>query len=204
MFGRLALGVLLLAVVAPCVGAQSNASQTQVRYLSGTGKDDGVEWDFFCTGGRRSGTWTKIPVPSHWEQHGFGGYNFGRPHDEKTNPLAREQGKYRRRFDVPAEWRGRVVRLVFDGVMTDAEVCGQRPVSRPRASRLLLPFQVRHHAAPEIRRAEPAGSHRQQGLRERERQPRRALPRGLLGLRRHLPPGLPRSPARGLHRLDGD
>ena len=122
MFGRLALGVLLLAVVAPRVGAQGNASQTQVRYLSGTGKDDGVEWDFFCTGGRRSGTWTKIPVPSHWEQHGFGGYNFGRPHDEKTNPLAREQGKYRRRFDVPAEWRGRVVRLVFDGVMTDAEV----------------------------------------------------------------------------------
>lgn len=64
----------------------------------------------------------KIPVPSNWEQHGFGAYNFGRPHDEQKNPVARERGKYRLRFFVPAGWRGRVVRIVFDGVMTDAEV----------------------------------------------------------------------------------
>jgi Glycosyl hydrolases family 2, TIM barrel domain/Glycosyl hydrolases family 2, sugar binding domain/Glycosyl hydrolases family 2/Domain of unknown function (DUF4981)/Beta galactosidase small chain len=122
MLKRLMLGLFFLGAGALCAVAQSNDSQTQVRNLSGTGKDDAVEWDFFCTAGRRSGTWTKIPVPSHWEQHGFGGYNFGRPHDEATNPLAQEQGKYRLRFDVPAGWRGRVVRLVFEGVMTDAEV----------------------------------------------------------------------------------
>ena len=127
ILGQLAVGAFLLAsalpcIVVPCMGVQSKPYQTKVRYLSGTGKDDAVEWDFFCTGGRKSGQWTKVPVPSNWEQHGFGGYNFGRPHDETINPLAKEQGKYRLQFAVPADWRGRIVRLVFDGVMTDAEV----------------------------------------------------------------------------------
>ena len=122
MLRRLWLGLLLSCAVVTCVAAQGSNIQTQVRYLSGTGKDDAVEWDFYCTAGRRSGAWAKIPVPSNWEQHGFGAYNFGRPYDEKTNPVAREQGKYRLRFFVPAGWRGRVVRVVFDGVMTDAEV----------------------------------------------------------------------------------
>lgn len=102
--------------------ARGDGPRTQVRYLSGTGNDDAVPWDFYCTAGRRSGAWSKIPVPSNWEQHGFGAYNFGRPFDETKNPVAREQGRYRLRFDVPAGWRGKVVRIVFDGVMTDAEV----------------------------------------------------------------------------------
>ena len=120
MVRRLLLGLFFVCVVAARVNAQGNS--TQVRYLSGTGKDDAVEWEFYCTAGRRSGVWAKIPVPSNWEQHGFGAYNFGRPYDEKTNPVAREQGKYRLRFFVPAGWAGKVVRIVFDGVMTDAEV----------------------------------------------------------------------------------
>ncbi len=118
----LLLGVRAGAHAQTRVVAQGIGTQTQVKYLSGTGKDDAVEWDFYCTGGRQSGAWAKIPVPSNWEQHGFGAYNFGRPHDEQKNPVAREQGKYRLRFLVPEGWRGRVVRLVFDGVMTDAEV----------------------------------------------------------------------------------
>src|SRR5215212_9871142 len=122
MLRRLLLGLFLLCAVATCVAAQSAATQTQFRYLSGTGKDDAVPWDFYCTAGRRSGAWAKIPVPSNWEQHGFGAYNFGRPYDEKKNPVTREQGKYRLRFLVPAGWRSKVVRIVFDGVMTDAEV----------------------------------------------------------------------------------
>lgn len=31
-------------------------------YLSGKGPSDAVEWDFFCSKGRKSGEWTKIPV----------------------------------------------------------------------------------------------------------------------------------------------
>ncbi|MFL6337092.1 MAG: glycoside hydrolase family 2 TIM barrel-domain containing protein [Pyrinomonadaceae bacterium] len=119
---RLSLGLLLSCAFATCAAAQGSHVQTQVRYLSGTGKDDGVLWDFYCTAGRRSGAWSKISVPSNWELQGFGAYNFGRPYDEKKNPVTREQGRYRLRFNVPADWKGRVVRIVFDGVMTDAEV----------------------------------------------------------------------------------
>ena len=108
------------------------ATETQRLYLSGTGLSDTVDWEFFCTEGRRSGQWTTIPVPSHWELHGFGRYNYG--HDEKKSA---EEGRYRLRFEIPEAWyagkvhagkvhAGKVrtgpVDLVFEGVMTDAEV----------------------------------------------------------------------------------
>jgi Glycosyl hydrolases family 2, TIM barrel domain/Glycosyl hydrolases family 2, sugar binding domain/Glycosyl hydrolases family 2/Domain of unknown function (DUF4981)/Beta galactosidase small chain len=116
------LALFFCGVVALSVGAQGRGSTTQLRYLSGTGKDDTVAWDFFCTGGRNSGVWTKLAVPSNWEQQGFGSYNYGRDRVSEASPLAQEQGKYRLRFDVPAGWKGKITRLVFDGVMTDAEV----------------------------------------------------------------------------------
>src|SRR5205085_8394470 len=90
---RLLLCLCLVCLVAPCAAAQTNATQTLFKYLSGTGKDDGVLWDFYCTAGRRSGAWSKIPVPSNWELQGFGAYNFGRPYDEQKNPVTREQGR---------------------------------------------------------------------------------------------------------------
>ncbi|HKJ89505.1 MAG TPA: glycoside hydrolase family 2 TIM barrel-domain containing protein [Oceanipulchritudo sp.] len=90
---------------------------TEELYLSGTGSDDGVDWEFSCRGGRSSGVWTTIPVPSCWELEGFGTYNYG--HD--SNP-ASEHGLYRHTFVVPADWSGKRVDLVFEGVMTDAEV----------------------------------------------------------------------------------
>jgi hypothetical protein len=116
-------GSYLIALFAGhAVVAFGQSSETQIKYLSGTGKDDAVLWDFYCTSGRKSGVWTKIPVPSCWEQQGFGGYNYGRNRISDTNPLANEQGKYRLSFSIPADWKGRVVRLVFDGSMTDTEV----------------------------------------------------------------------------------
>jgi hypothetical protein len=42
------------------------AQQTETQLLSGSDKDHTVDWDFYCTGGRNSGKWTKIPVPSNW------------------------------------------------------------------------------------------------------------------------------------------
>lgn len=95
----------------------SGPADTEVRYLSGTGADDTVPWDFLCTGGRQAGEWKSIPVPSCWELQGFGSYNYG--HD--PNP-ADEQGLYRHQFDVPADWQGRDIQLIFEGAMTDAEV----------------------------------------------------------------------------------
>ncbi len=93
--------------------------ETEVRYLSGTGADHRVEWEFHCDKGRNSGRWTTIPVPSCWEQEGFGSYNYG--HDDFGTRL-NEQGRYRHRFTVPEAWRDREIRLVFEGVMTDALV----------------------------------------------------------------------------------
>ncbi len=96
--------------------------ETLVQYLSGHGPEDAVPWEFFCTAGRRSREWTTIPVPSCWEQHGFGTYNYGNEINADAAPVGGEQGLYRHRFVVPADWRERQVRIVFDGSMTDTTV----------------------------------------------------------------------------------
>ncbi|MBI5425267.1 MAG: glycoside hydrolase family 2 [Opitutae bacterium] len=121
------LAASLLALAVSQVEIDGATLKTETLYLSGTGSHDAVAWDFFCTGGRNSGFWTKIAVPSCWEQQGFGTYDYGvelKPSKRLTTQqrVPDEQGLYRREFTVPAEWRGRVVRLVFDGVLTDTEV----------------------------------------------------------------------------------
>jgi beta-galactosidase/beta-glucuronidase len=95
--------------------------ETQVQFLSGHGSNDAVQWEFKCTDGRRAGEWTKIAVPSCWELQGFGTYQYGMPFYGKADPagIAKEQGLYKYTFRLPAEWEGRLIRLVFDGVMTD-------------------------------------------------------------------------------------
>ena len=73
----------------PFLLAGLSARETEIRHLSGTGPENAVTWEFFVTGGRNSGTWTTIPVPSCWEQHGFGTYNYGvhhRPGKDKPAP----------------------------------------------------------------------------------------------------------------------
>ena len=100
------------------------AQQKEVRYLSGTDNEHTVNWEFFCTGGRNSGKWTTIAVPSHWEQQGFGTYNYGRDYKTygKNFRFADEQGLYRHKFTVPASWKNKRVYIVFEGSMTDTEV----------------------------------------------------------------------------------
>ena len=115
----IAMGKVLVSVgLVVCFwGGICFSAGTEVVYLSGKGRDDAVLWEFYCTGGRRSGEWSKIAVPSCWELEGFGEYNYGL-HRVKAD----EQGRYRRKFEVPTEWAGRRIRIVFEGVMTDAEV----------------------------------------------------------------------------------
>ncbi|MFT4095060.1 MAG: glycoside hydrolase family 2 TIM barrel-domain containing protein [Niabella sp.] len=107
--------VFSLLLSAFCLKAQ----QTEVQYLSGKGSDDMVPWDFYCTAGRKAGRWAKIGVPSCWEQQGFGKYNYG---FDKDSILGKESGLYKRTFEVPAAWKGKVINIVFEGVMTDATV----------------------------------------------------------------------------------
>jgi len=52
--------------------------------------------------------WREIKVPSHWIMDGF---------DSRTGT-----GGYRRRLQIPASFRGRRIKLVFDGVYSGAEV----------------------------------------------------------------------------------
>lgn len=127
------ISIALSCILSFNLTAQTNKqseTETGIQYLSGTGSDDTVDWEFYCTDGRNSGKWTTIPVPSCWELQGFGTYQYGMPFYGKENPagIAKEQGKYKYKFKLPKEWEGRTVRIVFDGVMTDitAEINGRR------------------------------------------------------------------------------
>ncbi|WP_432714491.1 glycoside hydrolase family 2 TIM barrel-domain containing protein [Pedobacter sp.] len=95
------------------------AQQTAKLYLSGTGNEDTVNWDFFCTAGMNAQKWTTIPVPSNWELQGFGKYDYGFASDSARG---KEEGFYRYKFKVPAQWKGTTINIVFEGSMTDTEV----------------------------------------------------------------------------------
>ncbi|MBO9617507.1 MAG: glycoside hydrolase family 2 [Niabella sp.] len=101
------------------LATQTYAQQTEVQYLSGKGNNDPVQWDFYCTGGMNANKWTSIGVPSCWELQGFGKYNYG---FAKDSAKGKEKGLYKRRFTVPNGWKNKVINIVFEGVMTDAEV----------------------------------------------------------------------------------
>ena len=92
------------------------SQHTVVQYLSGIDKDHTENWDFYCSEGRNSGKWMKIPVPSNWELQGFGAYNYGSNQVKST-----EYGLYRREFEA-GRWIGKRVFIVFEGSMTDTKV----------------------------------------------------------------------------------
>ncbi|MGN7785889.1 glycoside hydrolase family 2 protein [Niabella sp. 22666] len=103
-------------------------AQTEIKYLSGTGADHTVPWDFYCTDGINSKKWSKINVPSCWEQQGFGEYNYGHvPLDKRLN----EQGHYKHEFIAPQGWKGKDIQIIFEGVFTDCEIMlNNQPVGR--------------------------------------------------------------------------
>ncbi|MCH5686058.1 hypothetical protein LWM68_18470 [Niabella sp. W65] len=115
---------VLIAIVVIFLYKAGIAQYKQTLFLSGTGSDHTVRWDFYCTGGRNSGNWTTIQVPSCWEQQGFGTYNYGRDYKTygKNFRFADEKGLYRHSFNVPASWKGKEVFIVFEGSMTDTDV----------------------------------------------------------------------------------
>src|SRR5437660_193345 len=78
--------------------SSANAQSTEIQYLSGTGSDKTVNWQFFCTAGRNSGKWTTIAVPGNWEVQGFGKYNYGHRNGCPFTRIAtgcKEQGLYK-------------------------------------------------------------------------------------------------------------
>lgn len=98
------------------------SQKTELIFLSGTDAANTVDWDFFCTDGRNSGEWTNIPVPSNWELEGFGIYNYGHDWRNKDMKLGFEHGLYKHEFEVTANWKGKIINIVFDGSMTDTKI----------------------------------------------------------------------------------
>ncbi|MDT3404548.1 sugar-binding domain-containing protein [Mucilaginibacter terrae] len=129
-------------------GLTSFAQQTQKMYLSGTGSDKTVNWQFYCSAGRNSGKWTTIPVPSNWELQGFGKYNYGWA---KDTARGKEVGQYKYKFKVPASFKGKTVQIVFEGAMTDTEVKINGKLRRANAPGFVLCFQIRCYLADKIR-----------------------------------------------------
>jgi hypothetical protein len=84
-------------------------------YLSGKGTDDAVNWDFMVSSGAQAGVWSTLPVPSNWDLHGFGTLAYG-------FSTSTEVGTYRRAFELPADWAGKQIFIVFEGSMTDTAV----------------------------------------------------------------------------------
>src|SRR5690606_2419847 len=119
------INIHIICTLLLCVVSPSYAQLTkEVQYLSGTDNEHTVDWDFWATGGRKAGVWSKIAVPSHWEQQGFGAYNYGRDYVTygKNFRFHDEKGIYRHTFDIPAHWKDRKISIVFEGSMTDTEV----------------------------------------------------------------------------------
>jgi beta-galactosidase len=58
--------------------------------------------------------WSNITVPGNWEMFGYSPATYHEP-DSAI-------GLYRLEFDVPADWKGRVVKVNFDGIQNAAEV----------------------------------------------------------------------------------
>ncbi|XVV06028.1 glycoside hydrolase family 2 TIM barrel-domain containing protein [Actinosynnema sp. CA-248983] len=85
-------------------------------------ESDGFELpDFDDTG------WDRLPVPSHWQLHGYGApayvnISYPIPVDPPFVPDENETGDYRRVFDLPASWAGTPAVMRFDGVDSCARV----------------------------------------------------------------------------------
>ena len=112
---------IVFLIVGQVVFSQNS---TEKIYLSGKDNQSTIEWDFFCTGGRNSGEWTKIIVPSCWEQQGFGNYDYGRSYHTygRKFKFSDEKGLYKHEFEIPKSWEGKTIEIVFEASMTDTEV----------------------------------------------------------------------------------
>jgi len=79
------------------------------------------EWDFFCTSGRGQGTWTRIPVRPAGSSRALRLQLWTRSYF-RSEPAGARAGKVSYAVRCSAGWKGKIVRLVFEGSMTDTEV----------------------------------------------------------------------------------
>jgi len=107
----------LMTLLCAATLAATAGGASERFYLSGTGPQDAVTWDFRLSSDGDAGAWSTIAVPSQWEQEGFGSYTYGWEEDKPE-----EVGEYRYRFEAPARFERQRTWIVFEGSMTDTEV----------------------------------------------------------------------------------
>lgn len=111
----------------------SQAQETKKIYLSGESFEEPVQWDFMVSAGMNSNKWSKINVPNQWELEGFGEYTYGRWYMElDQEEPSKEEGFYKYEFEIPENYKGKAVKIVFGGVMTDTEVKINGKLAGPR------------------------------------------------------------------------
>jgi beta-galactosidase len=110
--------------------------------------------DGFADPGFDDGGWAQLPVPAHWQLHGYGkpAYTNTRypfPIDPPRVPTENPTGSYRRTIAVPAEWAGGRVVLRFEGVDSCFAVwVNGHEVGTAQGSRLPSEFDVTEIVRP--------------------------------------------------------
>ena len=69
---------------------------------------------FYLTDYLENASWHDLKVPGNWEMAGYSPATYYQPDNAS--------GFYRKRFVVPEDWRGRLVKVNFDGVQNGAEI----------------------------------------------------------------------------------
>jgi len=109
------------------------SQQTEKIYLSGKDFENQVAWDFKVTDGMNSNKWSTINVPSQWELEGFGTYTYGRWYKElNQDEPSKEEGFYKYEFEVLSNHKGKAVKIVIGGAMTDTEVKINGKIAGPK------------------------------------------------------------------------
>lgn len=119
---------------------------------------NGESADGFAAADYQDAHWDSIPVPAHWVLHGEGKYGrpiytnvqFPFPIDPPFVPDENPTGDYRRRFELPNDWRasGRVL-LRFDGVESTYRLwLNGNEIGVGKGSRLVQEFDVTEALLP--------------------------------------------------------
>ncbi|MFQ3670266.1 MAG: glycoside hydrolase family 2 TIM barrel-domain containing protein [Verrucomicrobiia bacterium] len=99
-------------------------------------------------------SWTRLPVPSNWTQHGFSRPHYTNitmpfPHEPPHVPDDNPTGLYRRRFHLPADWAGRRIVLHIGGAESLLYIwCNGTFIGLSKDSRLPAEFDLTPHLHP--------------------------------------------------------
>ena len=69
---------------------------------------------FYAPDYKEDATWNDLAVPGNWEMAGYSPATYNQPDNAS--------GFYRKWITIPADWKGRLVRINFDGVQNGAEI----------------------------------------------------------------------------------